>query len=88
MRRIEATGAWRPDPIEWGGTTCAVFTDSATGHLATALSAHYRFPSSDVALLGYLNKRLLVVDAYTRFTDGSGRADYFRRDHFYLERAG
>jgi len=35
-------------------------------------------------LAAYLNKRLLVVDAYSTFTDGSGRANYFQRDHLYL----
>ena len=37
-----------------------------------------------MTLACYLNKRLLVVDAYTRFADGSGRAAYFARDHFYI----
>jgi hypothetical protein len=37
-----------------------------------------------VMLACYLNKRLLVVDAYTVFQDGSGRSPYFQRDHFYI----
>ena len=83
--RVQVTGARRPEPIDWGGTLCAVFGDDPTGRLATALSARYRFPWSTVLLAGYLNRRLLVVDAYTTFTDGSGRTDYFQRDHFHLD---
>jgi hypothetical protein len=84
---IRATGARRPEPVDWGEAFCAVYTDGATGRRATALSAHYRFPALTVMLAGYLNKRLLVVDAYTKFTDGTGRSDYFQRDHFYLDPA-
>jgi hypothetical protein len=44
----------------------------------------YDFGAARVTLACYLNKRLLVVDAYTTFHDGSGRSPYFARDHFYI----
>ena len=42
--------------------------------------------SGSILLAAYLNKRLLVLDAYTVFTDTSRRSNYFQRDHFYLPR--
>jgi len=39
----------------------------------------------ETVLAAYLNKRILVVDCYNTFKDGSGRCNYFFRDHFYQE---
>jgi hypothetical protein len=62
----------------------APFSDGVVLHAGIAFTAAYEFPGMSVTLACYLNKRLLVVDAYTRFQDGTGRAGYFARDHFYI----
>jgi hypothetical protein len=53
------------------------------GAAAVAFTARYRFGFVDALLAAYLNRRLLVVDCYSVFGDGSGRSSYFSRDHFY-----
>lgn len=50
---------------------------------AVGFTARYGFGFLDTLLAAYLNRRLLVVDSYNVFRDGSGRASYFSRDHFY-----
>jgi hypothetical protein len=81
---VRAFGAGQPDPIDWGEVAGAAFTDGVDGHHAVAFTAGYHLDFAHVLLAGYLNKRLLVVDAYSTFTDNSGRASYFQRDHLYL----
>jgi len=72
-----------PD-VDWGETTAIPFALTVAGGDAVAFKAAYDFEFLRVAVLAYLNKRLLVVDAYSTFHDGSGRSSYFARDHFYL----
>ena len=72
-----------PD-IDWAETTAYPFAMTVAGGDAAAFQATYDFGLFRVAILAYLNKRLLVVDAYSTFHDGSGRSNYFARDHFYL----
>jgi hypothetical protein len=80
---VRVFGADRPAPVDWGEAVGAAFSDG-TSTAAVACTASYDLPYVSVLLAAYLNKRLLVVDAYTVFTDSSGRASYFQRDHLYL----
>ena len=72
-----------PD-IDWGEKSLDPFALTTAGGEAAAFRAAYDFDFAHIAILAYLNKRLLVVDAYTTFHDASGRSSYFARDHFYL----
>ena len=72
-----------PD-VDWGETIALPFALTVDGGEAVAFKAAYGFDFVNIAVLAYLNKRLLVVDAYSTFHDGSGRSSYFVRDHFYL----
>jgi hypothetical protein len=78
---LRITGA--PD-TDWGETAVDPFSLTPAGVEAAAFRAAYDFDFAQIAILAYLNKRLLVVDAYTIFQDDSGRSNYFARDHFYL----
>ncbi len=83
---VRAFGASSPAPQDWGetaGDTFAGSVDGVEGAAAVAFTARYRFAFVDVLLAAYLNRRLLVVDCYSVFRDGSGRSSYFSRDHFH-----
>jgi len=71
-----------PD-VDWGETIASPFALTVAGGEAAAFRAAYDFGFLRIAILAYLNKRLLVVDAYSTFHDDSGRSSYFVRDHFY-----
>jgi hypothetical protein len=81
---VRVFGAALPEPIDWGEVAGAAFTTGVDAREAVAFTAVYHLEFARVMLAAYLNKRLLVVDAYTAFTDHSGRAAYFQRDHLYL----
>jgi hypothetical protein len=95
---VRAFGASSPAPQDWGeavgdafaggvdrvgGVGGVVGVDGVGGAAAVAFTARYRFGFVDALLAAYLNRRLLVVDCYSVFGDGSGRSSYFSRDHFY-----
>ena len=70
-------------PADWGEAAGAAFADGVDGSAAVGFTAAYRFGFMDAMLAAYLNRRLLVVDAYQVFHDGGGRSSCFARDHFY-----
>lgn len=78
---LRITGA--PD-VDWGETIIEPFSLTTAGGDGAAFRANYDFDFARIAILAYLNKSLLVVDAYTTFGDGSGRSNYFARDHFWM----
>jgi hypothetical protein len=89
---VRAFGASSPAPQDWGevagdafagGVDCVGGVGGVEGAAAVGFTARYRFGFVDALLAAYLNRRLLVVDCYSVFGDGSGRSSYFRRDHFY-----
>ena len=89
---VRAFGASSPAPQDWGEAEGDAFAggvdgvggaDRVGGVGAVAFTARYRFGFVDALLAAYLNRRLLVVDCYSVFGDGSGRSSYFSRDHFY-----
>jgi hypothetical protein len=69
---------------DWGEAAGDAFSDGVALSAAVAFLADYDLGIARVRLACYLNKRLLVVDAYSVFGDGSGRSPCFRRDHFYI----
>jgi len=68
----------------WPEVPAAAFGAGVDQHEAVGFAARYELDFATILIAAYLNKRLLVVDAYTAFTDASGRSDYFQRDHLYL----
>jgi hypothetical protein len=80
---VRAFGACEPSPVDWGAVTGAAFADGVGLRAGVGFKAVYEFGFMRTTLAAYLNKRILVVDAYNTFEDGSGRFNYFSRDHFY-----
>jgi hypothetical protein len=83
--QVHAFGAYSPELCDWGTVPATAFTESVSAKNAIGFRAIYDFGFLETMLAAYLNKRLLVVDSYNRFRDGSGRSQYFLRDHFYQE---
>ena len=80
---VHAFGACEPDPCDWGEARGEVFAAGIGHHEAIGFKSFYDFGLMEIFLAAYLNKRLLVLDSYNVFKDGSGRSRYFFRDHLY-----
>jgi hypothetical protein len=83
--QVHAFGACSPEPCDWGAVPASAFAESVSADHAVGFRTFYNFGFLETMLAAYLNKRLLVVDAYNQFRDGSGRSQYFLRDHLYQE---
>lgn len=83
--KVRAFGAGSSGLSDWGEVAASAFAGNVASSQAVGFKAHYDFGSSDTLLAAYLNKRILVVDSYNDFRDGSRRSRYFFRDHFYVE---
>jgi len=82
---VRILGAGSPEPVDWGEAPAEAFAGDVASEEAVGWKAVYELEGRRTMILSYLNKRLLVVDAYTIFRDESGRSSYFSRDHFYLQ---
>lgn len=83
MPIVRVFGAGRPAPIDWGEAAGSAFTDGVGRREAVAFTATYDLGFMQVLLACYIKLRLLVVNAYSTFTDSSGRASYWQPDNFY-----
>lgn len=81
--QVQAFGACRPRACDWGVVEGEIYSDGVGTDLAVGFQAFYEFQFKETMLAAYLNQRILVVDSYHTFKDGSGRSRYFSRDHFH-----
>jgi|HubBroStandDraft_3_1064219.scaffolds.fasta_scaffold323611_1 hypothetical protein len=82
---VHAYGACHPTPCDWGEVKGLAYASSVAGGPAVAFSALYSFGFKDTILTGYLDGASLVVEDFNTFKDGSGRANYYTREHFCKE---
>lgn len=80
---VRAYGACEPEPCDWGEVRGELFAAGVAEHEAVGFKSFYDFGFMETFLAAYLNKRLLVLDSYNVFKDGSSRSRYFFRDHLY-----
>jgi hypothetical protein len=80
---IRAFGACSPEPCDWGETTATLFSDGPASFKGLAFSARYDFGFMATHLQAKVKKGVLVVAVFNRFSDSSGRSNYFSREFFY-----
>jgi len=75
---IDAFGACTPTPCNWGTVSGLAYANSVTSTNGVAFSAQYQFGFKNTIVTGHLqDNRLLVVETFDHFTDGSGRSNYY-----------
>ncbi len=77
---VHAFGACVPSPCDWGAVNGLAYSASVSSSQAIAFTAQFKFSFSQVTLVGHLQGRELLIEAFTHFTDGSGRNDYYAAD--------
>lgn len=68
---------------DWGTVEAPVFAFTFDGKTAGAFSAVFDFGFEEVRLQANVKLGVLVVASFNRFTDDSGRSNYFDREFFY-----
>lgn len=82
---IETVAATESGAKTLGKTEVRPFAPHVNSRQADGFTARYDFEFLEMSLAAYCAKGLIVVSQYTRFTDGSGRPDYFNREFFFKE---
>ncbi len=80
--RLRVFGAGADGMIDWGEAPCAAFVAPASMEIS-GLHARYALDGAEVLLAINHAKGILVIQTYTTFTDGSGRAAYYSREFFH-----
>lgn len=84
--KIHPYGACLPNPCDWGVLKAKSFAQTVDSGLAVALVAKQSTSFSHVEITLSLERDgRLRAEAFTHFTDGSGRADY-RTVNFFTRR--
>jgi hypothetical protein len=80
---VRPHGVWAPRRHDWHRTVGSLFTDDPRSGVAAAFTAVFEPAVGWVEMVGHLDRRLLTIETATVFTDGSGRAPFYVREHFY-----
>jgi hypothetical protein len=72
-------------PRDWGAVRAVAYADDVGSQRPAGFFADYDFGFMDTRLAANFNQGLLIVAAYNRFRDDSGRANFFTREFFYHE---
>jgi hypothetical protein len=80
---VQVFGASSVEPIDWGRVRAGTYGAGVTADTAMAFTAVFDFGFLTASLAAYVKQGILVLDIFTKFTDGSGRADYFSREFFH-----
>lgn len=78
--QVNVVGA---DDADWGVVPANVYFARNDEGLEQPFTTSYELGSADVTLQGFLRQGVLVVLSFTRFRDGSGRANYFNKEFFH-----
>jgi len=82
--RVHARGDGGGSPDDWGVAEAeSLYALNAESARGAAFIARFDFDEIECVLQGNVNLGLLVVACFTRFRDGSGRADLFSREFFH-----
>jgi hypothetical protein len=81
--RVSAAGLSEP----WGEVEATPHAYDAGSGRAVAFLARYDLNFVEITLAGNENKGLIIIASYHKFKDASPRADYFKREFFYQEKA-
>lgn len=72
---------------DWGEVEVTPHAYDVSSQRGLAFLARYAFDFAEITLAGNENKGLIIIASYHRFTDGSARANYFKREFFYRQEA-
>ncbi len=79
---VRVYGACHPKPCNWGSVPGFAYAESVVATRAIAFSAVYKPSFKRTIVTGHLDNGTLIVETYSRFTDGSGRSNYYSRSYF------
>ena len=80
---VHAWGYCTPDPCDWGEVPAEVYADSINSQTAMSFTAAFDFGFMETRLQTNLKRGTMVIATANKFSDLSGRSDYYTREFFY-----
>ena len=79
---VHAFGNCTPTPCDWGTVAGIVHATDVSSAAGIAFRATYKFAFKETVVTGVLDRGALVVETFDRFTDASGRSNYYSKYYF------
>jgi hypothetical protein len=80
---VHAWGFCEPDACDWGEVAAEVYAESINSQTAISFTATFDFGFMETQLQTNLKRGTMVIATTNKFSDLSGRSDYYTREFFY-----
>ena len=81
--RVQTFGARASEPSDWGERDATTYAYHVAGDIVAGFELTYDFGSQEALVTAIHNRGVLVIHAYHRFKDGSGRANFISKEFFH-----
>lgn len=81
--RVQTFGARLSRPRDWGERDATTYAYNVAGDIVAGFELTYDFGSQETLVTAIHNRGVLVIHAYHRFKDGSGRANFISKEFFH-----
>lgn len=81
--RVQTFGACASGPRDWGESLATAYAYNVAGDIVAGFELTYDFGSQETLVTAIHNRGVLVIHAYHRFKDGSGRSNFISKEFFH-----
>jgi hypothetical protein len=81
--RVQTFGACTSGPRDWGEGPATTYAYGVVGKIVAGFELTYDFGSQETLVTAIHNRGVLVIHAYHRFKDGSGRSNFISKEFFH-----
>jgi hypothetical protein len=81
--RVQTFGARASGPRDWRESPATTYAYGVAGDIVAGFELTYDFGSQEALVTAIHNRGVLVIHAYHRFKDGSGRSNFISKEFFH-----
>jgi hypothetical protein len=81
--RVQTLGACASGPRDWGEGRATTYAYSVAGDIVAGFELTYDFGAQETLVTAIHNRGVLVIHAYHRFKNGSGRSNFISKEFFH-----
>jgi hypothetical protein len=81
--RVQTLGACASGSRDWGERPATTYAYAVAGDIVAGFELTYDFGTQETLVTAIHNRGVLVIHAYHRFKDGSGRSNFISKEFFH-----
>jgi hypothetical protein len=81
--RVRTFGACVSGPRDWGESAATTYAYNVAGDIVAGFELTHDFGAQETLVTAIHNRGVLVIHAYHRFKDGSGRSNFISKEFFH-----